>query len=304
MDLDELRSFVWTVRLGSITAAARRLYRTQPALSVQIQALEREAGDRLLVRGARGVRATAAGELLYRRAQLLLREADDILEELQAGGSLRRGRLRVGATDLMAIHLLPRVLERYRRRYPGVQVAVEVEGSRGLRERVLRGDLDLAFVTLPQEHADLVVRELHRDEMIWITAPDHPLAGRRRVPAERLAGEMVIQHGGDSVSRREIEGALQREGLVVGVAMEVSSPEAIRELVALGLGIAPLTRSQVQGDLRNGRLGSFRVAGLRIFRRSGLIHRRDAPDLRAAAALLALLPKGSASSPASPTSRA
>ncbi len=289
MDLESLRSFVWAVRLGSLTAAAKRLCRTQPALSVQIQGLEREAGDRLLVREARGVRPTPTGELLYRRAQHLLLEADDLVAELQAAGSLERGRLRLGATDLTAIHLLPRVLKRYRQRYPGVQIGVQVEGSRGLQARVLRGDLDLALVTLPQEHPDLESELLQEDEVIWITAPDHPLSGRRRVRLEALSSEPLIHHGPESITRAEVERALRDHGLEARVSMEVNSPEAIKQLVGLGLGIAPLAESQVRAEIRSGRLGRFQVQGLRMSRRSGVVRRRDLRPIRAAEALLQML---------------
>jgi DNA-binding transcriptional LysR family regulator len=290
MDLDAMRTFVLAVQQGSLTAAARSRSRTQPAVTAQIQALERAVGDTLLVREARGVRATRAGEILYARAQGILRETDELLDELRAGGSLRRGRLRIGATDVMAIGFLPQVLRRYRRRYPGVQVGVEVAGSRPLAERVRRGELDLALVTLPCEHAELETDEVRREPVYFVGAPRHPLT-RRRLTLAELAREPIIHHGSDSVTRAEVAALFRVRGLEPRIAMEVSSPEAMKQLVLLGLGVAPFSRSQVAGELKSGRLVRLRVTGFRCWRRSGLIRRRAAPPLRAVSAFLEMLPR-------------
>ncbi|MFH1144276.1 MAG: LysR family transcriptional regulator [Candidatus Eisenbacteria bacterium] len=289
MDLDTLESFVQAVQLGSLSAAARARWRTQPAITAQVRNLEREVGDRLLVREARGVRPTPAGQILYTRAQEILRQSHELLEELRAGSSLQRGRLRIGATDVMAIHLLPPVLARYRERYPGVRIAVEVRGSRALVERVARGDLDLALVTLPVEQAGLVVGEVHREPVFFVAAPDHPWR-RRRVSLEEVALEGMIHHHSDSITREEVAAIFRVKGLEPRVTMEVSSPEAVKALVALGLGVAPLSRAQVSAELAQGRLVRLAVRGFRCWRRSGVIRRREAAPLRSVSALLSLLP--------------
>ncbi|MCK4304723.1 MAG: LysR family transcriptional regulator [Candidatus Eisenbacteria sp.] len=289
MELESLRTFVMAVRLGSLTAAARELGRTQPAITVQIQGLEREVGDRLLVRRPRGVRPTAAGEILYSRGQAMLREARELLDELRDIGSLRSGELHIGATDVMAIGHLPKILARFKRRYPGIRVAVEVEGSRGLAARVRSGDLDLAIVTLPADHPDLETREIHREPVYLVGAPGHHLA-RRRVDLGEIAQEALIHHKRDSVTRREVEAVFRAHGLEPRVAMEVNSPEAIKELVALGLGIAPLSRSQVSKERQTGKLVRLTVPAFSCWRRSGLIRRRGVPPLRVVAALMDMLP--------------
>lgn len=291
MDLDTLRTFVLAVQLRSLTAAARAVARSQPAVSLQIQRLEREAGDRLLVRQARGVRPTPAGEILYARAQGILRATDELLAELRASGALERGSLRIGATDVMAITFLPRVLARFRERYPGIRTAVEVEGSRGLARRVANGELDLALVTLPIEQAELQVREVDREPMRFVAAPDHPLT-RRRVTLAQLAAEPMIQHQGASVTRQEVSAVFRVHGLEPRVAMEVSSPEAIKELVALGLGIAPLSRSQIARECAQGKLVALRAPDFRCWRRSGVATRADLMPRRVVRAFLEGLPGG------------
>ncbi len=291
MNLEGLRTFVLAVELGSLTAAARAVGRTQPAVTVQIQNLEREAGDRLLVRGARGVRATRSGEILCGRARAILREAEDLIDELRAVGSLRRGRLRIGATDVMALYFLPRILMRFRRTYPGIQVTVAVEGSRALAQRVLSGELDLGLVTLPLEHPNLSVQECHRERVDFVAARDHALAGRRRLTLAELAAEPMIHHKADSVTREAVATVFRMQGLEPRVAMEVSSPEAIKELVAVGLGIAPLSRAQVRAEVERGRLVRLPAPGFICWRRSGVVRRRDAPPPRSVSAFLALLPQ-------------
>lgn len=290
MELETLRTFVQAVRLGSLTAAAREMNRTQPAITMQIQKLEQEAGEPLLLREPRGVRPTRAGEILYARAQTLLQDAEDLLEEVRAVGSLRAGTLRIGATDVMAIGYLPRVLKAFRERFPGVQTAVEVEGSRALGERVAKSELDLALVTLPLENPALTFTLVDREAVIFVAAPDYPGA-RRRLSLEDLAREPLIHHKRDSVTREEVAAAFRVQGLEPNVAMEVSSPEAIKELVALGLGIAPLSRSQVAGDRRAGRLIRLRTPEFRCWRRSGLVQLRVRKPSRVARAFVASLPK-------------
>jgi len=288
MDLDTLETFVQAVGLGSLSAAARARFRSQPAITAQIRALEREAGDALLVRLPRGVRPTPAGEVLYARAQEILRQSHELLEELRAGAELRRGHVRIGATDVMAIHLLPPVLARFRRRHPGIRIAVEVQGSRALVARVRSGELDLALVTLPVGDADLHVVEVHREPVVFVAAPDHPWA-RRRVTLAQVAAEGIIHHHADSITRAEVAAVFRVEGLEPRVAMEVSSPEAVKALVALGLGVAPLSRAQVAAEIARRRLIRLRVAGFRCWRRSGVVRRAAAPPRRAVSALLAML---------------
>ncbi|MBP7669075.1 MAG: LysR family transcriptional regulator [Candidatus Eisenbacteria bacterium] len=289
MDLDVLQTFVLAVQLGSLTAAGKARFRTQPAISAQIRNLEREAGDPLLVREARGVRPTPAGEILYARAQEILRQTHELVGELRAGGSLQTGRLRIGATDVMAIHFLPPVVAKFRRLHPGVRLTVEVQGSRALARRVRNGELDLALVTLPAEEADLSVLEIHHEPVFFVASPEHPWAGRRVTLAD-VAREGMIHHHGDSITREEIAAVFRTQGLEPRVTMEVSSPEAIKALVALGLGIAPLSRAQVTSEIRDGRLVRLRVAGFRSARRSGVIRRRAAPPLRVVSAFLRTLP--------------
>ncbi|MCK4414600.1 MAG: LysR family transcriptional regulator [Candidatus Eisenbacteria sp.] len=290
MDLAAMRTFVQAVRMGSLSEAARAGWRTQPAVTAQIQKLEREVGDLLLVRAPRGVRPTPTGEILYARAQEILRQTDELLDELRAGGSLQRGELRIGATDTMALGVLPPVLAGFRRRHPGIRLAVDVRGSRALSERVVRGELDLALVTLPSDHPELEGRELHREQVVFVAAPDHPLARRRLRPAE-IARLGVIHYERASVTREEVAAVFRVQGLELPITMEVSSPEAIKALVAAGLGIAPLALSQVSEAVRSGGLVRLRVTGFRCWRRSGVVRRRSAPLLRAVRAFLQMLPR-------------
>lgn len=291
MDLEAMRALVMTVQLGSVTAAARALHRSQPAVSARLRALEREVGEALLVRQARGVLATRAGERFCARAQDILRGVDEMQTEVQATGARLHGTLRIGATDVMAVYYLPQLLVRFRQKHPGIQLEMAVDASRPLAERVRSADLDLAFVTLPAEQPELIARELHRDRVIMLAAPDHRLASRRRVSLAELAAEPMIEHRRDSVTREMVDAVFRVQGLEPRVAMEVSSPAAMKELVALGLGIAPLSHSLVANELAEGKLVRLRAPDFRCFRRSGIVRRRQAVPQRAVSAFLALLPR-------------
>lgn len=291
MDIEKLKAFVLAVRLGSVSAAARALNRSQPSVSAKLQALERSVGEVLLLREARGVRPTRRGEQLYARAQELLRSVDELVADWQDTGGVGRGRLQIGATDVMAVFYLPRILQRMRRRYPGVQIEVTVEGSRLLCARLRRGDLDLALVTLPVEDPDLEVQEVYREPLVLVASPQHRLARRRRVALAELVTEPLIEHRRESITREIVAASFRVAGLEPRVAMEVSSPEAMKQLVALGLGIAPLSRALVATELAEGRLVRLRAPEFRCWRRSGLVRRRGLAPRPLVSRFLALLPR-------------
>ncbi|MBD3235697.1 MAG: LysR family transcriptional regulator [Candidatus Eisenbacteria bacterium] len=291
VEIEKLRAFVTAVRLGSVSAAARELGRSQPAISAKLQGLERAVGEGLLMRGARGVRPTRRGGQLYARAQELLRGVDELVADWSDPEGRGQGKLEIGATDVMAVFLLPPILQRMRRRHPGTEIEVTVEGSRPLCTRLRRGDLDLALVTLPAEEPELTGREIHREPLVVVAAPNHRLARRRRVSLEELASEPMIAHRRESITREMVAASFRVAGLEPRVAMEVSSPEAMKQLVALGLGIAPLSRALVADELAERRLVRLRAPEFRCLRRSGVVRRADQAPRPLVNRFLALLPR-------------
>lgn len=276
MHLADLEALALAVRLGSLSAAARRLFLTQPAVSARLKRLEREVGEPLLVRSGSGMRPTAAGAHLATRAEQLLLEVRRLEEESRPHAPLA-GRLVLGATDLVAVQHLPPLLRRFRRRHPACELAVRVEGTEPLVRLLLGGEIELALGTLPSGEATVEETPLFQDQLVLVAPPGHPRAGGRPVRPEALAGETWISHKPESVTRRLVEGFFAGHGVSLRVAMEISSPEAIRRLVQARLGIAPLPWSLVHREVKDGRLALIPVRGFRLTRASGLLLRRGTP---------------------------
>lgn len=284
MQLSDLETLAAAVEEGSLTAAAHRLFISQPAVSVRLQRLEAEVGEPLLRRSGRGVRPTAAGDILYRRAKGLLDEVKRMEAELGGRGPLQ-GRLSIGATDLVAIYHMPSVLRRFRRKHPNLELNVRVEGTAALVRLLEGGEIELALGTLPVATQRLQTEALYRDQLVILAHPDHRLAsGRRWGPAD-LAGETWIGHKQDSVTRQLLDGFFAAHSVMPRVEMEISNPEAIKKLVQVRLGLAALPWCSVRREVGEGRLAAVKVRGFDLQRISGLILRSGIPPGRAASAL-------------------
>jgi DNA-binding transcriptional LysR family regulator len=293
MRLSDLETLAAAVQEGSLTAAARRLFLTQPAVSVRLRRLEEEVGEPLLQRTARGVRSTAAGERLYLRALALLDEVRRLEEEVSGRGQIR-GKLAIGATDIVAIYHLPAALRRFRSRHGECEISLRVEGTASLLRLLEGGQCELVLGTFPIPEARFQVSPLYRDPLVILAPPGHrfvlPAApegsrrGRRRLSPELLAREVWISHKADSITRQLVDGFFAAHGLSLRVEMEISSPEAIKKMVQARLGLAVLPLCSVRREVAEGRLALLSVRGFRLERISGLILRRDAPLSRAAAA--------------------
>lgn len=287
IELFPLRCLEAAARLGSLTAAARSLGVSQPAVSVQIGGLERHLGARLLERFARGVRPTAAGEAVIERARRVLDEVRSLEGELERGPI--RGRLRIGSTDVVVLHRLPVVLKQFRARHPAVDLQLVIEGTPALAEAVRARDVEFALITLPIPDPPGPLRPLYRDPLVFVVAPTHPLAARRAVRLEEIASEHLLAHKTGSITRGLIDGYFTARGLAPRVAMEVSSPEVIRRMAQSGLGVAVLPEVGVAEDVRRGRLRKVAVRGWDLERISGLLVPPTGPPSRAGREFVRLL---------------
>ena len=247
MELRQLAYFDAVVRHGSFTKAAQRLHVAQPAVSAQIRRLESELGTTLLERTTRRVALTHAGELFLSRARQVLAQVDAARGDLAELSAVRRGRVRIGATQVLGSLDLPACLASFRRRYPGVSLALHS----GLIAKLL-GMLDAGVVDLilGPVHDDLPAayraRPLVPEGLVLATPPGHPLAAGRDVPLAAAGDEPFVCLPADSRLRAILTGAAEAEGFVPRIEFETYGPASIRDLVSAGLGVALLARSAAE----------------------------------------------------------
>jgi len=306
MELAHLRTLIAAAEEGSLTAAARRRHLTQPAVSLQIKALEEDLGTPVFRRRGRGVTPTRAGEALLARAREALQTLRTARAEVAGIRGLVHGSLHLGVTDAAATGLLPLAFARFHRRYPGVEVRVGVHPTVALAEHLERGEIDLAVGTLPDSTGDLggiEVRPLLRETLGFVVPK--PL---ERTPLARvLAREPFIAYPGGSTTRALIEGALERAGLAARPIMEIGRPDVMIRLVEAGFGVAVLPREVSREAVARGTVSRPAPRRFRVERRLGLMVVRGwllEPAARAFAAMLlrgAKAPRPATTPPSSDT---
>jgi len=272
MDIRQLEMFLAVSEEGGFTRAGERLHVSQSAISRQIGLLEKELGSPLFNRDGRRISLTHPGEILVRTAYNLFREMQQLVEQLSDVHELRRGRLRLAGGMSVCMYVLPRLLKRYRRLHPGVDVRVS-SGSSEVILRKLRGhEMDLALLTLPVIAKDLEVIPVLKEEMVVVTAPRHPLARKRVVDAREIGKFPLILYETGSRTRETIENFLREENVSADVAMETENAEIIKAMVGSGIGITVLSHATVAPDLRHKRLAFARIRGRKLYRETGWVY--------------------------------
>jgi len=242
MELRTLRSFVEVVRLESFSRAAKAVYATQPTVSKAVRQLEDELGVQLLERGpGQGVRATAAGEVVYRRALTMLAERDDLRAELDEVRGLKRGELRLGLPPLGSSVLFAPLFAAFRRRYPGIDIRLQEHGSKRLEELVTTGELELAASLMPVP-LQFEWQAVSREPLAVVMPEDHRCAGQDTVAMTELADSPFILFDSGFALNPIITAACSRAGFSPTVAARSGQVDFIIALVAAGLGIAFLPR--------------------------------------------------------------
>ncbi|MFE0551975.1 LysR family transcriptional regulator [Streptomyces pilosus] len=242
-DSRHIRTFHEVVRTGSYSAAARALGYTQPAITQQMKALERDTGSALFVRAGRGLRLTEAGEALARHTSSILDAMSAAREQMNALARLRAGRVRLCAFPSANSTLVPEALARLSADHPALRVdLLENEPPESLR-RLIRGECDISLAfTYPGLHEQvpegLVEIPLLEDQLTVLLPAGHPLARRRAVRLTDLAGQRWI--AGCPRCRANLLHECAEEGFVPDIAFMTDDNLAVQSLVAEGLGVAML----------------------------------------------------------------
>lgn len=242
VDLQQMRYVVAVAETRNFTRAAERCFVVQSSLSHRIAGLERELGVKLFARSSRRVELTSAGKAFVAGARECLAAADRAVADAAAAAGVVRGRLAVGVLVTTAAVDVPELLQRYRAQHPDVRVRLRAGGSHELAAAIRDGELDIAFLGLPEGERPPGVETvvLDHDEHVLVVPAGHPLAGAPRVTLQEIAGETFVDFTEGTPARDQSDQAFAAAGLARDVAYEVGVAELITRLIARGLGVALL----------------------------------------------------------------
>ena len=249
MELRQLRYLVALADERHFTRAAEREHVAQLALSQQIRRLEEETGLALVERTTRQVTITEAGAMLVGRARRILAELDAAQSELQGLRGIQTGKVTVGTLHTMGPVDVSLALAIFHERHPGIELTVREQSSEELAEMLRIDELDLAFLSVTEriESHGLGLHQLVSEELVAVLPANHPLAGRAAVRMRELTNEQFISYREGSRLRELLEAAGHDAGFVPQVKLESNESQRIRRLVARGMGVAILPRSDAEG---------------------------------------------------------
>ncbi len=275
--LDQLRILRAIARHGSFKKAADSLFVTQPAVSLQIQNLEKQLEVSLFDRGGRKAQLTEAGEVLLKYSDMILNQCQEACRAINDLNSLKGGSLIIGASQTTGTYLMPRMIGLFRQKFPDVTVELQIHSTRRTGWSVANGQIDLAIIggELPEELKTILeITPFTSDELALILPINHTLAKSKELTKEDLYRIGFISLDYQSTTRKVVDQLLMRSGLDVQrlrIDMELNSLEAIKNAVQSGLGAAFLPLVSIERELVSGDLYKPNIADLAVKRQLKLI---------------------------------
>ena len=271
MELYSLQVFLTVATEHSFSRAAEKLLRTQPAVSLALQRLEQELGERLIDRTGKDLILTDAGRVVLdyaRRFESLRQEMDNSLAELKDNSS---GRLIIGANESTTLYLLHHI-ERYRELYPKVKVQVRRSFSSKIPNELIDGNLELGVISYDPGDERLKSKVIYIDALTFVVSPRHRLAGRKTVSISELGNENFVAHNVVSPYREVVLREFQSHKVRLTMDVEMPTIEAIRWFVQQNLGVAFLPRMCVEQDIAKNVLCEVRVKEMHVERKIRLVY--------------------------------
>jgi len=285
MDFDQLETFLEVARLSSFSRAAEKRFRTQPAISSQIRSLEEEVGAKILDRSGGKVSITASGKLFQKYAEETLDARRAVLVAIAETERVPRGEIIVGANEGTCLHILPEVFAEFKKQYSDVAVNIKRADYGKILESIIDNSVDFGVLSMPVNDARLTVVLIHRDELMIIAPPRHPLSKLKSATISEVANyPLVVPKAGHT--RDGLDNLFYERKLKPRIAMELDSSELLKRFVAADVGVGFIARSNVQEDVRANVLATITMSDATIRRDLALVFRKDKALSRAALAFI------------------
>lgn len=251
MDIQQLKGFIAVASEKSFSNAAKKTFRTQSAVSLQIKALEEELETRLFDRIGRKTSLTKDGEALFELASPLVRDLETLGKRFaEKRGSPGKGELRIATQEPILTHLLPGPIRAIKKKYPGVRITVARQSNEATLASVLAGDADIGIASPKKVPPSIDYRVIGRFNRVLVGPKDCPLAKKKSVNLEDIAGYPLLLPPTGSTTRKAVDQAFRAKGLDYNLALEASGRQAIKTYIEMGFGLSVLNASLISEEDR------------------------------------------------------
>ena len=259
LTLEQMNAFHAVATTGNFSAAAEKIFRTQSAVSIQIARLEEAIGRRLFHRTTKTVEMTEAGTVLLRYVEKIRRLLDEAQQEMLDLEKMEKGRLIISTSDTTACYRLPKILQAFQNRYPGVEIVVRNSTSLKTIEQVMQNEVDMGIATLAYLKPGIEAIPLFSRFDVVICHPDHPLGGRKRIFLKDLENYTCILLDDRCSSRRILNQACEEARVKLSITMELSSIEVIKNLTMINSGISIVPEISIRKEVQAGLLSAVQI---------------------------------------------
>ncbi len=272
--LRDIEIFVTVCELKSMSAAAKKLYMSQPAISQAISQMEGELQVRLFDRIGRNLSLTYAGEILYsygKRILNLVKEAESTLDDVK---NMRMGRLRVGTSTTVGIYLLPEIIGEFRKKF-SIDVYFTIGNTAEIEKLIFNNSIDLGIVEGPVHSRDIVVTPYIDDELYLVCSKSHRWAEKKSISPAEIENEDIIMREKGSGTREIFEETMARNNVRYRIKYVLNNTEAIKKAVEANIGVSVISRLAVKKEIRGGRLVKVDIENIRFERKFSIIYHKD-----------------------------
>ena len=272
--LRQLKVFQTVAEALNFTRAARELHLSQPAVSMQVKQLEEAVGLPLFELTGKKVRLTDAGREVHHYARTVFQTFQEMEEVLGALKGLDTGHLDIAVASTVN-YFAPRLLAAFHRRYPGIDLRLDVTNRERLIELLKANEIDVVLMGLPPEDIELENEPFMENPLVVIAPPDHPLRGARRIPVQRLAQEVFLMREEGSGTRLAMERFFAEQSIPLSAGMQMTRNEAIKQAVRAGMGLGVVSTHTIELELETGRLVVLDVEGFPLLRHWHMVYRKS-----------------------------
>jgi DNA-binding transcriptional LysR family regulator len=286
MDVRDFEVFLALVKHLNFTRAGEEVHLSQPSVSVRIRRLEEELQVKLFDYVGKKVVLLEAGRLLEPYARHAVTALDNARQAIREFQGLERGSLRIGASTTPGMYLVPRIIAKFHGQHPKIAIRLSIKNTGQVEEGIIKNEFDLGFVGGHLISDEIEMLPWLTDELVLVVPPDHTLARRKQIKLSKLAKERFIYREPGSATRAVVEKKMRELNLPLEAAVELGNPEAVKQAVIGGLGIAFLSKFAIEMELKAKSLMAVKIRGVRINRELKIIHPNGRHLSRAAIALI------------------